>query len=170
MVVLDRRGRLVLAESWRPSTRSKVDGYRIESDAGRWLRDPCELGVALVDRAMRAGVLSVRLVVEDTFVGRNPRTTIRLARWSGLLVGAIVASRRGWAQDVEWVEPDRWRSVAFSIPFATRRAEAKQRVREAVRDRYSSISSLASPTLSEHVADSIGIALYRVATVDQQGD
>ena len=100
-------------------------------------------------------------------MGRNPRTSIALARWSGLLVGGILARGR-WASGVEWIKPDRWRSVAFALPLAIRRAEAKQRVRDAVRDRYPSVSRLASPALSEHVADAIGVALYGVGTQHQQ--
>lgn len=112
-------------------------------------------------------MLSARLVVEDVFFGRNPRTTISLCRWSALLVGAIQGGRPTWASSVEWVEADRWRSVAFDLPFAMKRAEAKRLVRLAVTDRYPTVARLGSD-LNEHVADAIGIALYGVTTNDQQ--
>lgn len=48
-----------------------------------------------------------------------------------------------------------------------KRAEAKERVRHAVAERYPTVSRLGAD-LNEHVADAIGIALYGVTTNDQQ--
>lgn len=104
------------------------------------------------------------------YVGRNVRTAISLARWSGMVVGGMLASRSVRIDQVEWVRPGRWRSIAFGLPSAMKRAEAKERVREAVASRYPTVARLASGDLSEHVADAIGLALYGVTTNNQQED
>ena len=169
-VLLDRRARVVALIAWRPSTRRGIRGYRIGlvEEGNRWTPDPAGLAEEVVRLSRRVGGHRAAVYVEDSFVGRNPRTAMLIARWSGCLVGGLLGTSRGWVEGIEWVGADQWRSVALGLGTAIKRAEAKRLTREAVGERFSSIGSLSSSTVSEHVADAIGVALYGIEHQHQQ--
>lgn len=162
--LLDHRRRLVTAMTWRPSSRNRQRGYRLsvvgEDGESEWLPDAAALATEIVNASIRSGVHHADVYVETAFVGRNARTALSLSRWSGMMVGGLLGSARPFVGAVCWVEPDRWRRVAFDAAVATRRQEAKETVRAAIRQRYPTVGFLASPTLSEHLADAIGVACF----------
>lgn len=169
-VLLDRQRRIVMVAIWKPAQRRGRSGFRFRvlgNDESVWLPDVGYLSANLVAETRRAGVGSVDLFVEDSYVGRNARTSIAGARWSGMLVGAMqVSGRAGWLASVRFVLPDRWRSVAVGVAPATKRAEVKRLVIEWVRRCYPSLPLFSDESLSDHVADAVGISVFGV--LDQQ--
>jgi hypothetical protein len=158
--VVKRDGEPAWALSWY-GVRGGFEDFRTPGQIGR------EIGRRLVpfDRDPPVAPARVRgLVIEAPYVGRNPHTALRIARFGGLVAGGIqaaLAETEGQIDDVPVayeVQPNVWRAIlGLSAPS---REEAKARSLAGVPSLLPSIRpALERLGRLDHVTDAGGIGL-----------
>lgn len=183
VAVVDGLDRLLFVAGWRLLTHGYKrrllfpDGVR-EFYRGNPTKSPFELGADMAWHISRRVPMGswFRISVEDTYVGRNSRTAIRSAQWSGMFVGALAKCLTPRLAGYEYVQPSQWRRVAFGSITAKRRRALKEEIATMVFDRFSSVPFIQperdpdqplSSSLDDHMTDALGIAIYSM-TKDQQ--
>ena len=161
---------LLASFAWR--TRGKTAPYyqlSWETSEGVGVRTtytPYGLGAAVRSALVDAGWRRHRVVVEDAYVGRNPRTAVVGARWSAqfaaALEGAATSDRPILGGAAEWVLPDEWRAGALGIRRATPREQAKAltaaRLPACLVERMAPLAAELGD--AEHLHDALGIGLW----------
>lgn len=118
------------------------------------------LGVA-VDNVLRSDVVtSWRLVVEDAFVGKNPRAAINSVRWAGAFAGPLEDGAHGCP--VLYATARVWRHEAFGISPGTKGPDAKlltaERLPLSLRVAIDDVASAVGG--AEHITDAVGLGLW----------
>lgn len=161
---------LLAAFAWRVRG-TRAPAYRLHWDTSEGVEaqpanTPYDLGSWVRRVLVDAGWGRHRVVVEDTFIGLNPRTAVVGARWSAqfaaALEGAVTSDKPILGGAAEWVLPDEWRAGALGIRRATKRADAKAltsaRLPAALVERVAPLAAeLGDP---EHLHDALGIGLW----------
>jgi hypothetical protein len=118
-----------------------------------------QLGLVLEIALRGSGFTRVRVVVEDTYVGKSPKAAIGLARWTGAIAGALESVA---VRPPEYVRADEWRLQAFGIPRFTKRDDAKAAtigaLPAAVRARIDDFAPVVGGV--EHLVDAVGVGLW----------
>ena len=99
------------------------------------------------------------LGVEDTYVRVNPKTSLSLARWTGMMVGSLAEYSRG---EIVWLKATEWRKFVLSLSPWTKRKDAKAAARKYIPPLTTGGFDLAAAACggTEHLADATGIALW----------
>lgn len=99
---------------------------------------------------------------EDAYVGKNSNSAIVVARFAGMIVGALHNYTRANVA-VHWIKPSKWQSAILKVPFKAKREERKRRslrtipiLVESATDHLDKLGQL------DHITDAIGIALYSI--------
>lgn len=171
-------GEVVCALAWRKRTRQKKRVYEITEARQGYetfsfiVKSGGEIGAAIfnlpeVQRAVEDGY-EVDLVVEDTYVGRNMRTALIVARFGGLVAGTVEA---GIGKPANWVRAASWRANLLNLSHFTKREKAKRSSLSLIPNLLCGMSVLIDKLGAiDHLTDSAGVALWHYRTNHEDGD
>jgi hypothetical protein len=166
-VVLDDRS-VVFVVSWKPAQRNRRRVVRFtvrDAQGGRESVLPrlSSVGRALVGECTRHGVTGALIAVEDTFMGRNVKSAVSIARGSGLVVGVVESIMDNSAA---WVMAHEWRAVVLGMRRNADRATVKRASLTMIPARVAGLKEICGPVGEiDHVTDAAGIAEWlRVTT------
>jgi hypothetical protein len=165
--VLLRGSRLVVAATWRPSTRGGIGGFRVRLSSGNqtWVESPFEIGrwLALRFRAHALGAWS--LAFEESVVVKNPAVSIKVARAAGELSGPLSAYAIG---STSWVRASEWRRHVLGLSPWTGRKRAKAAALDFVPNLVSGFGEIEKILgSSEDLADAAGIAIWQGSRTEE---
>ena len=159
-VVLSRE-RAELLITWRACQRQKSRAYavQIRSHGGQVdhiVRRVSAIGSLIAGECAQHGVLSASVAVEDAYVGRNPRTSVHVARSAGLLVGPV---EQAYDVTASWVAAAEWRAAVLGLPRNTSRADAKRVSVQYLPARVPGLRALCGASgIADHMTDAAGVA------------
>ncbi len=159
-VVLSRE-RAELLITWRACQRQKRRAYAVQvrshgEQVEHLVRRVSAIGAVVAGACARAGVLSASVAVEDAYLGRNPRTSIHVARSAGLLVGPV---EQAYDVTASWVAAAEWRAAVLGLPRNTSRADAKRVSVQYLPARVPGLRALCGASgVADHMTDAAGVA------------
>lgn len=99
---------------------------------------------------------------EDAYVGKNSNTAIFVARFAGMVVGALYNYARGQTP-ITWIKPQQWQTSILKVRANAKREQRKEKslayiptMVQSAKDHLDKIGQL------DHITDAIGIALYAI--------
>lgn len=168
MAVLRDPRHLLAAAAWSPVQGGYlirvvlVDAQGLASPAGvhRVADRAGAVGVVLAGLARELGV--DRLGCEDAYLGKNPRTALSLARWTG---GVTAPVEEACGVTARWHRAGAWRKALLGLPVATPREQAKRASLAGMPLRVEGLRAVLG-VLGEldHVADAAGVAVHEATT------
>lgn len=171
-------GAVVCALSWRKRTRQKKRVYEITEAREGYdnfsyiVKSAGEIGAAIfnlpeVQKAVEEEI-EIDLVVEDTYVGRNMRTALIVARFGGLVSGTVEA---GIQKPANWVRASVWRNSLLKLSHFAKREKAKKTSLCLLPNLLCGMS-LMIEKLGEidHLTDSAGVALWHYRNNHDNGE
>ncbi len=97
---------------------------------------------------------------EDAYIGRNKHTGIVVARFAGLVVGALHCYTRAQT-NIVWVKPTVWRWNVIRLKPATKREQCKIASLKYVPTKAPTVNQhLDKLGKLDHITDATGVALY----------
>ena len=161
-VVLSRE-RAELLVTWRACQRQKRRAYAVQvrghgEQVEHLVRRVSAIGAVIAGACARAGVLTAGVAVEDAYVGRNPRTSVHVARSAGLLVGPV---EQAYDVTASWVAAAEWRATVLGLPRNTTRADAKRVSVQYLPARVPGLRALCGADgIADHMTDAAGVAVW----------
>ena len=99
---------------------------------------------------------------EDAYVGKNSNSAIVVARFAGLIVGALHNYTRANVS-VTWIKPSKWQTAILKVPFRAKREERKRRSLKYIPNLAQGVDQhLDKLGQLDHITDAVGIALYAI--------
>lgn len=99
---------------------------------------------------------------EDAYVGKNSNSAIVVARFAGMIVGALHNYTRA-SLSVSWIKPSKWQTAILKIPFRAKREERKRRSLHYIPNMATGVDQhLDKLGQLDHITDAVGIALYAI--------
>lgn len=97
---------------------------------------------------------------EDAYVGTNKNTAIIVAKFAGMIAGAVYNYTRS-SNKVKWVQPNKWRFELLKVPYFTKREFVKKYSLELVPNVIPTITyHLEKLGTLDHITDSAGVAMW----------
>lgn len=168
-VALLRGNRVIAAAVWKPSTRRRVDGFRVHlypDNARTFVETFHELSVWLSLRLRAHSFGAWGLAVEEAFVRLNASTAIKISRNAGEISGPLSANA---ISKTRWVRASVWRKRVLGLSPFTRRGKAKLASMQFVPpllDSFDDVVDVLGST--EDLYDAAGIALWLSQTEEER--
>lgn len=145
----------------RPRVRIEVarpgaDGGRPTVDAHEVPSRPGSVGAAIA-RVLGLDA-TTEIASEDVYLGKNPASSLQLAKWNGGLVAGI---EEAVGIEAVWVKPDEWRALVLGVKRATQRDVVKAASLRYMPARIPSIVPLVEALghgWEDHTTDAAGVS------------
>lgn len=155
---------VLFVASWRKRTRQKKQVYELTiSVLCNTVVLMCNNKVQLCKKISLhllqiADGHDVTIACEDAYVGKSAKTSIIVARFAGMITGAIAAKLD--CQDVHWYKAIEWRKSLFGLSPYTKRSKSKEASVKYVPALLPSIKKhLSIHGELDHITDACGVAL-----------
>lgn len=166
--LLGHQGRLLALVGWKPVTRQGRKRYEVRAWRERPGQEPWVEVTLLPARAgavgsyvctvlAHAGHPTAKVACEDSYLGKNPKSSLMVARFSG---GVVAPAEELYGLEAQWVLPGEWRAAILGLPRNATRERAKaaslRYVPTRVRGLAEAMDRLGGP--QDHYTDAAGVA------------
>ena len=170
-VIVDKRN-VVACFSWKTRIRNKQKVYELKCSMKNLtttliVKAPPFIGkeIANACKGLYDASIPICIACEDAYLGKSPKTSIIVARFSGIIVGATYASLDQYVITSCWAKATTWRKTMLNLNHFSTRVQAKKASIGYIPHLIPSINPhLKAHGLLDHITDACGVALWASST------